>query len=192
MERIMRRNVLTGQDVSFSEDSIMLNAHFLPDMQSHSLHLPARTQSSDRLRTTMVHNKDFLMKAGLLGVIVAVIGAINDPVVLADPSYAMAGALALGALFGVFAGGAASKPLDYSVLCQELLGNFFTALGIGPWLAPWLAARCGILTPGYPWFMLCGFTLGVCGLAIVRAARSDIVAAFRGWLLSTVGSPPKQ
>lgn len=124
-----------------------------------------------------------MMKAFLLGLILAAGGIQSAAVISADPDFHMFAMCMGGGILGVVIGWSVAKPKDFQSLSQEVAGNLASAIAFGPLVTPWIAYKCSVDSPDYRWFLAVSAGLGIVGLAVVKAIRSETII----WALGQMG-----
>lgn len=121
----------------------------------------------------VAHNRMFLMKTVLLGLLFTL--GDFDGASTGDTEYQTFSMCVRGGILGMIIALCCFRPKDVQALAQEICGNLCCAIAFGPAVTFWVAQRFGI-PPNIYWFVPISALLGICGLSIVKAGRSEFVA----------------
>lgn len=168
----MHQIVLTGHtELSYVSEEIMVSQHWI-DVVTHREQSATRRPQNPR---RVVANRSFMMKAVLMGIMLAAGGVETASAATTDPAFRIFAMCVGGGVLGMIAGICCSKPKDVQAMAQEIAGNLALAIAFGPATTFWVSARLST-EPTVYWFIAVSAVLGISGLAIVKAARSEFVA----------------
>lgn len=127
-------------------------------------------------------NRSFMMKVVLLGTVMMSGGFLTAAAATPDPAFQTFAECVGGGVLGMIAGLSAWRPKDVQAMSQEIAGNLACAIAFGPAATYFAAARVSA-EPNVYWFVAVSAILGITGLAIVKACRTEFVA----WVMTQMG-----
>jgi hypothetical protein len=134
-----------------------------------------KQRASKRVRARVTDRRSLLMKTYLFGLIAFAGGLQVVAVIDADPDFRIFAYCVGGGVLGVAVGCGAFPPKSLGALGQESCGNLSAAVAFGPSLTPWVAARFGF-EPNFQFYMAVSAVLGITGIALVKAVRSEFIS----------------
>ena len=114
-----------------------------------------------------------MMKIVMFAMLLAEAALGADPKV-EGPTFSVMTMTIRGGILGMVIALSCVRPKDFTAFCQEIAGNLCCAIAFGGIAAPWVATRTGFEANEYL-YVAVSAVLGISGLSIVKAAKSDFV-----------------
>lgn len=120
-------------------------------------------------------NESFLMKTLVMAMMLAALG-VDEAADVVPTNFSVLAMTIRGGILGMIIGISCVRPKDVQSLAQEIFGNLACAIAFSGILTPWIAARTAF-EPNENLYVAVSAGLGICGLSIVKAGKSEAVDA---------------